>query len=418
MEKKRLLKFPLYVMLGTALATNFAACSDDDNTNLDPSGLTEKEAALKLVIEDYVNNSVVPTYRGLADASIKLADACRAMCDAGVDGLTTEMVQDAGEKWIEARRYWELSEAWLYGAAADYNIDPHIDTWPLDQVSMEAMLRNEAQMAQMRDEETAAAYVSSNLGQGLLGFHAIEYMLFEPAADGSNQTGPRSLDKYTQNELYYVAAVADDLRNQSVRLELSWADEGTYSESSEKWGYLAAAELEPTFYYGPSMKNAGQGGSKYVSYAEAVQELLVGAQDIADEVGGQKIGNPIGNGEENDPDYIESPYALNSIVDFIDNIKSVRTAYMGYQTEDGVTETYIQPVDHSLSDYIQSVDPELNQRVIATIKDAIEKIGQMQEPFASTARDPNFSEINRAAQQACQAVNDILDEVMNAVQNR
>lgn len=417
MEKKSLLKFPLYMMLGTALATNLAACSDDDNTDPGLGGLTEKETALKLVIEDYVNKSVVPTYRGLADAAIELSDACRAMCDAGVDGLTTEMVQEAGEKWIEARRYWELSEAWLYGAAADYNIDPHIDTWPLDQVSMEAMLRNEAQMAQMRDEETAAAYVSSNLGQGLLGFHAIEYMLFEPAADGSNQTGPRSLDKYTQNELYYVAAVADDLRNQSVRLELSWADEGTYGESSEKWGYLAEAELEPTFYYGNSMKNAGQGGSKYVSYADAIQELLVGAQDIADEVGGQKIGNPIGNGEVNDPDYIESPYALNSIVDFIDNLKSVRTAYMGYQPEDGVTETYIQPVDHSLSDYIQTVDPELNQRVIAAIEDAIEKIGQMQEPFASTSRDPNFSEINRAAQQACQAVNDILDEVMNVVQN-
>ena len=417
MEKKSLLKFPLYMMLGTALATNLAACSDDDNTDPGSGGLTEKETALKLVIEDYVNKSVVPTYRGLADAAIELSDACRAMCDAGVDGLTTEMVQEAGEKWIEARRYWELSEAWLYGAAADYNIDPHIDTWPLDQVSMEAMLRNEAQMAQMRDEETAAAYVSSNLGQGLLGFHAIEYMLFEPAADGSNQTGPRSLDKYTQNELYYVAAVADDLRNQSVRLELSWADEGTYGESSEKWGYLAEAELEPTFYYGNSMKNAGQGGSKYVSYADAIQELLVGAQDIADEVGGQKIGNPIGNGEVNDPDYIESPYALNSIVDFVDNLKSVRTAYMGYQPEDGVTETYIQPVDHSLSDYIQTVDPELNQRVIAAIEDAIEKIGQMQEPFASTSRDPNFSEINRAAQQACQAVNDILDEVMNVVQN-
>ena len=148
-----------------------------------------------------------------------------------------------------------------------------------------------------------------------------------------------------------------------------------------------------------------------------MQELLVGAQDIADEVGGQKIGNPIGNGVENDANYIESPYALNSITDFIDNLKSVRTAYMGYQTENGVTENYIQPVEHSLSDYIKTVDPELDTKVINTIEGAIEAIGNMKEPFASTARDPQYEQVNLAAQKACQDVNDILDEVMNAIQN-
>lgn len=419
MEMKRFLKYPLYMAMGLAVTMSFTACSDenDPNSNPDSNELTQQEQALKLVIEDYVNNSVVPTYAGLADACIDLADACRAMCNAGVDGLTETMISDAGQLWITARRYWELSEAWLYGAAADYNIDPHIDTWPLDRVAMEAMLNNEGQMAQMMDEESAATYVSNSLGIGLLGFHAIEYMLFEPANSSTATTSPRPISKFTQNELYYLAAVADDLRNQAVRLELSWADEGAYSENSEKWGYLADAELEPTKYYGEAMKNAGQAGSWYHSYAEAVQELLVGAQDIADEVGGQKIGNPIGNGEENDPDYIESPYALNSIVDFIDNLRSVRTAYMGYQAEDGVTENYIKPVEHSLSDYIKTVDADLDTRVIAALDDAIEKIGAMKEPFASTARDPQYSEINLAAQEACQAVNDILDEVMNAVQN-
>ena len=416
---KKFLKYPLYMTMGLAVTMGFAACSDDDDptTTPDPNELSKQEQTLKLVIEDYVNNSVVPTYTGLADACIDLANACREMCNAGVDGLTADMVSDAGQLWITARRYWELSEAWLYGAAADYSIDPHIDTWPLDRVAMEAMLSNEGQMAQMMDEESAATYVSNSLGIGLLGFHAIEYMLFEPANSTTATTSPRPVSKFTQNELYYMAAVADDLRNQAVRLELSWADEGTYSESSEKWGYLADAELEPTFYYGESMKNAGQAGSRYKSYAEAVQELLVGAQDIADEVGGQKIGNPIGNGEEDDKNYIESPYALNSIVDFIDNLRSVRTAYMGYQAEADVTENYIKPVEHSLSDYIKTVDADLDARVIAALDDAIEKIGKMKEPFASTARDPQYTEINLAAQEACQVVNDILDEVMNAVQN-
>lgn len=416
MEMKRLFKLPVYYwVMGIGVLVNLAAC-DDDNVD-GGSGPSAKEQTLKLVVEDYVNNSVVPTYKGLADAAIELSEACDKMCDAGVSGLTKDMVADAGEKWIVARRYWELSEAWLYGAAADYNIDPHIDTWPLDKVAMEAMLGNEKQMSQMKDRESAATYVGNGLGQGLLGFHAIEYMLFEPAVDGTNQTFPRTLSKFTQNELYYLAAVAGDLRNQCVRLEVSWSDEGTYNERSEKWGYLADAELEPTFYYGESMRTAGQGGSKYKSYTEAVQDLLVGAQDIADEVGGQKIGNPIGNGETDDKDYIESPYALNSIVDFVDNIKSVRTAYIGYQAETGVTENYIKPVTHSLSDYIKSIDADLDTRVKSTIEDAISKIQQMKEPFASTARDPQYKAVNLAAQEACQAVNDVLGEVMNAVQD-
>lgn len=413
MKMKRLFRLPMYLAMGAFVTMNLVACDDDENG---AGGETAQEQALKLVIEDYVNNSVIPTYKGLADAAIELCDACETMCDAGASGLTADMIKDAGNKWITARRYWELSEAWLYGAAADYNIDPHIDTWPLDKVAMEAMLSNTAQMNQMKDKESAATYVSNSLGQGLLGFHAIEYMLFEPANTQTATTSPRPVSKFTQNELYYLAAVAGDLRNQCVRLEVAWSDEGTYGESSEKWGYLSSAELEPTFYYGESMKNAGSGGSKYKSYAEAVQELLVGAQDIVDEVGGQKIGNPIGNGEDNNPDYIESPYALNSITDFVDNIKSVRTAYMGYQTEANVTENYIKPVNHSLSDYIKTVDAELDERVQDAIDNAITKIQQMKEPFASTASDPQYEQINLDAQEACQALNDILDEVMNAVQ--
>lgn len=413
MEMKRLVRLPMYLAMGAFVAAFTVACDDDDNKM--EEGLSEQEKVLKSVIEDYINNSVVPTYKGLADAAIELSDLCERMRDAGAGNVTPDMVEEAGAAWMKARRYWELSEAWLFGAAADYNIDPHIDTWPLDKAAMDNMLNNAAQMAQMADAGKAAAYVGNNLGQGLLGFHAVEYMLFE-LTDNGNDKQAHSTD-YTQNELNYLAAVAGDLRNQCVRLEVSWADEGSYAESSGKWGYLADAELEPTFYYGESMKNSGLGGSKYKSYAEAVQELLVGAQDIADEVGGQKIGNPIGHGETDDPDYIESPYSLNSIEDFTDNLKSIRTAYMGYQPETGVTENYIRPVTHSLSDYIRSVDKALDERVRTAIEDAISKIQKMKEPFAKTARAAEYRQINLDAQEACQAVNDILDEVMNAVQD-
>lgn len=401
MEFKKMIKNSLYLFVGTMMTASMTGCNDDSNTS-DTTSSSSQEQILQSVITDYVDCTIIPTYRGMADASIELHNACLAMRNAGTGNVTTEMVQTAGNAWIKARRYWELSEAWLYGAAGDYNIDPHIDSWPLDKTAMDNLLNNPAQMAQMDPD---GYYVGNMLGYGLLGFHAIEYMLFELDATGTESL-PHHVN-YTEPELNYLAAVAGDLRNQCIRLEASWA--GMDHITNDKKQILTDAELEPSFDYGSSMKNAGSGGSKYINYNEAVQELIVGAQDIADEVGGLKIGNPTGHGEEDDPDYIESPYSLNSITDFTDNIISIRNAYQGCQDADD----YIKPVNSSLSTYVQSLNPELDTRMKNAIQDAIDKIGQMREPFAKTARDPQYDAINQAAIAACNNVTDVLNEVLN-----
>ncbi|MDE6289035.1 MAG: hypothetical protein K2M00_09675 [Muribaculaceae bacterium] len=400
------------VRLSIMAALTLTASSCRENYNIGRDIETDaKELALKVICVDYVDNTVVPTYRGLADASMKLAEACDVMCEAGPAGLTEAMIVDAGNAWIEARRYWELSEAWLFGATADYNIDPHIDTWPLDKTAMDALLSNPAQMAFMSDRESAGEYVGSSLGQGLLGFHAIEYLIFKPADATTDVTSPRPASEFSQNELYYLAAVADDLRNCCLRLEASWTDAGTVDPA--KLAILDDAELSYNSNYGAYIKNAGSAGSIYVNYAEALQEIVVGAQDIVDEVGNQKIGRPVGSGIAADPDYIESPYALNSITDFIDNLRSVRNAYAGYHAVAGETEKYIKPSAHTLSTYVRSVDADLDNRVISAIDGAISAIALMREPFASTSQQASMYEINMAAVEACNAVNDILDEVID-----
>lgn len=404
---------PITFITAAAVALSLVSCSDDNDIKNNDI-VDQQEAALKLVVEDYVNNTVVPTYRGLADATVRLAEVCDKMCESGVENLSEDLIRQAGNEWIEARRYWELSEAWLYGAASDYDIDPHIDTWPLDKTAMDAMLNNEAQMSQMSDRESAGEYVGSSLGQGLLGFHAIEYLIFEPSSATATTSSPRPASRFTQNELFYLAAVADDLRNCSLRLEASWADEG--SVSAEKLAILDDAELSYDKNYGSYMKNAGSAGSTYVSYAEAVQEMIVGAQDISDELGNQKIGNPVGSGLAADPDYIESPYALNSITDFIDNIRSVRHAYMGYQLVAGESETYLKQSTHTLSAYVASIDKDLDARVKAAIDNAEAAVSKMKEPFASTSQDKSMHDINFAAVDACNELNDIFDEVIELVE--
>ena len=414
MELKKFWKGTACLMMAAALGLSNAACSDDDNTG-DPGELTGQEQALQLVAKDYIEKTVVPTYRGMADATMELYEKCLALRNAGAGNLTRAMVQEACDSWEKARRYWELSEAWLYGPAADYNIDPHIDTWPLDRTAMENLLSNEQQMNNM-DED--GVFIST-LGESLLGFHAVEYMLYGQDENGIGTGNPRNVNLYTTQELIYLTAVAGDLRNQCIRLEASWA--GMDNVTAEKSSILTELELEPTYDYGEMMRNSGTAGSLWVNYLNAVQELIVGAQDISDEVGGLKIGNPTGHGEEDDPDYIESPYSLNSIEDFTDNIKSIQNAYEGYQggkNGSPAADDYIQPVDHSLSAYVATLDPDVDANMRNAIQNAIDAIQQMEEPFAQTARDPAYDSINQAAIAACQEVTDALDEVMNLLSNQ
>lgn len=359
---KTFMKWPICMALGALMMASMTACSDSEG---DTSDQETKEAILKAAVNPYVNKTVIPTYKAMADAAIEMYDKCVIMQEAFEESnLTIDMIKAAGESWNTSRKYWELSEAFLFGAAADYNIDPHIDSWPLDKTAMDRMLNNPGQMAQMSPD-----YVANNLGYGLLGFHAVEYMLFQ-LENNETTSAPRAISKFTTQEMIYLTSVAGDLRNQCVRLEASWA--GLENVSSEKQEILA--DMEPTFNYGSSMLNSGNGGSRYKNYQDAAEDIIQGCIDIADEVGNTKIGRPVNGSSEEDKNYIESPYSLNSIVDFTDNIISIQNAYQGSNAGDA-----------SISDYIKHIDPALDEEMRAAINNAITAIKKIPEPFAKTA---------------------------------
>lgn len=374
------MKISKLIMLGAAalLAT---ACSNND----DPAGddLSQKEQALKSAAEAYVQHTVLPTYSAMADAAIRMRDLCHAVQEKHASGtLTTGDIKAAGDAWKEARKHWELSEAFLFGPAANHNIDPHIDSWPLDKAAMDNLL------VQIRNGNQWS--LENNGGYGLIGFHAVEYMLFELSAD-ENISLVHSTD-YTPEELEYLVAVADDLCQQCVCLEACWA--GTENVSEAKQKILEDAELDYNENYGWEMMNAGNAGSRFKTYQEAAEELIQGCIDIADEVGNTKIGRPhIGSSQE-DKNYIESPYSLNSIEDFADNIRSIKNAYLGSKSGDA-----------SVSDYVKSVSPDADAAVRNAIDNAISAIEDVPEPFAKNAT-------GALAETAMQAAGDHLVECL------
>ncbi|HBZ34215.1 MAG TPA: hypothetical protein DEO38_03835 [Bacteroidales bacterium] len=252
-----------------------------------------KNALLSAAMEPYVNKIVIPTYHEMTLHATELSDLCATILEKYDEGTLTQAdIKAADDAWLAARQAWELSEAFLLGPASDHKVDPHIDSWPLAKSKLLNMLNNKAQMAQI--EADGGDYVGNYLGYGLLGFHAVEFMIFQLSSDGT-QSMPHSVVYNSRAELVYLAAVAEDLRNQSIFLEACWA--GIDAMTPEQQQILEDAELESVSFadgYGFNFIHAGEGGSRFKNMQAAAEEIIDGCASIADEVANTKMGTPHG----------------------------------------------------------------------------------------------------------------------------
>ncbi|MDR1562089.1 MAG: peptidase M75 [Dysgonamonadaceae bacterium] len=380
-----------YLLLATMfiVAGGFTGCSDDDS---DDDAFEKKEEALKPAVEQYVNNTVIATYRSLADAATDLYNALAVL----KEDKTQDNLVKATDAWIKSRTYWELSEAFLFGAVADFGIDPHIDTWPLDERAFLEEMANQGHLDGM-DAEDGDIWADQHLGFALLGFHGIEFILYK---EGS----PKNISEITDNELIYATAVGGDLRNQCIRLEAAWA--GLDNVSEEKQQLIEDRELvtglsTSRFNYSENMLNAGNPGSLYRTVTDAAAAIIEGCMDISAEVGEIKIGTAF---SKEDVNYIESPYSFNSKTDFADNIRSIANAYLG-----GADET---KRGASVSDYIKSVDQQLDADIKASIINCIGKIGEIPTPFARNYASQEAG----AAMEACDELTTLLNSAKSKLQ--
>ena len=345
-------------MFCVACGVALTACGNGpvDNTSA-------KEKELQKVVRPYVENTVVATYSGMATEGITLLKECEQILEAVEKGEDYENVmKSAGESWRRMRKYWEQSEAFLFGPAEKYDIDPHIDSWPLDYNEMNDLLNDPVRMGKI--EEEGGAYVGDKLGYALKGFHAAEYMLFkEGQPHETNLTHP---------EAVYLVGVVEDLTQCAIILEDAWAG----SVSKEKEALITDDE-------GESMSK-GENYCEYFleashplwkTYQAVAEQIVAGCVDIAGEVADLKLGNPYrGSDNGGDSEYLESPYSRTSTIDFTDNIISIKNAYCGAKSGDA-----------SISAYIKSKDADVDAEVRKAIDESIRLIGEIQN-FETTAQ--------------------------------
>ena len=343
------------------------------------------------VIEQYVDHTIAPTYTNLANYTDQLVNELTAFRASHSQGDLNK----ACETFLAARAWWEKSEAFLFGAASDFGIDPHIDSWPLDVAAFNTMMSNTAQIQAM-DSEDGDVYAGEQLGNALLGFHGIEYILFS-----NGQV--KSASEITDMQMVYAVAVAGDLRNRCFQLEVSWVGDAAPKSHRDKVEELELNTIvnSGNYNYGDNLKKAGNPGSTYASTVTGLMAIVDGCKTIADEVGTSKIGKPY-NGE--DPNYIESPYSQKSIEDFYNNILSIQNAYYG-----GIEGQRNDKL--SLHAYVKKMDNKLDNEVEEAINEALTKINAMPRPFVSNFTNP----LNAEAIEACQNLDDVLSKVNEAL---
>ena len=379
---KKLFKSALLVAATALLVVSLGSFNKDPQDVNEEANKATKEA----IVKQYLNHTVYPTYANLATEAENLVENLEAL----KTNKTQANVNAAAATFIEARHWWEMSEAFLFGAASDFGIDPHIDSWPLDEDAFNNLMGSPNMIAMLATDEDGTV-AGEQLGNALLGFHGIEYILFR---DGQ----PRSVDEINDDMMTYVVAVSRDLRNRCFQLEVSWNADAPQVHKD----LMEELELNTTVNggdntYGANMTQSGQAGSTFATFTNALEAIADGCLDITDEVGTSKIGKPH-TGE--DPTYVESPYSQKSIKDFYDNITSVKNAYMGGM--DGQRDETL-----SLHTYIKDYNADLDTRVLNAIENALAKINAMKAPFVQFYADASAGD----AMEACQELSDVMSEV-------
>ncbi len=295
-----------------------SGCVKEPKTNTTEDTIPSSE-----VLSSFASNVAKPVYQEMFNHTEDLNNLVQSFC-ASPNDIDLASCRLA---WKDTRNAWEHSEAFLFGPVATENIDPRIDTWPVNFQDLEGELAG--------TQIFTAAYIDG-LQDALKGFHPIEYLLF--GLDGN-----KTSSSFTTRELEFLSALSTNLLS-------------LVTELNEHWNGADS--------FGNYLSTAGSGNLYYPTYRSAYEEIVNAMIGICDEVAAGKIGEPF---LLQDPSLEESPYSKNSIIDFSNNIKGVEAVYKGQYLSNG------KGLEDLVREYNLSLDSEIKSK-IATALSALSNI--------------------------------------------
>ena len=423
---KKIFKFAMLFAAACTMTMSMTSCSSDDEKDNTVDVTKEQNDAIEALTKQYLSDVVYPTYGNLANECENLFNKISALkTKLKADATVSQSEIDAiCTSYKNARNYWEQSEAFLYGAASDFEIDPHIDTWPLDVPTLGEDLTDDAKIQKL-DAADGIEYARTSLTAENLGFHGIEFIFFR---DGKNRSAAffnndeketdsditAKGDVTAQQEVIFATAVAGDLRDKCFQLEVAWnanasaAHKTRVAECAKSSSDFETKVVKNGLTYGENLTAVNAGTSTYNSWKKVVEEILVGGcSNICAEVADQKMGQAYraatGTGDaEDDPNYIESPYSHNSFVDFYGNIMSIQNAL--YNNVEGSAAT-----NSSVMAYLKKYNATEAAALQAKLTAALDALKACQNSGKSFVEAPGAACV-KAAMDAISALDDELNE--------
>ena len=151
---------------------------EGETTNLKDEAIKLDDATKQAIINNFVDNIIVPTYKELSEKNATLYNTVVAF----QKNPTNEGFEACAQAWLDARKPWETSEAFLFGPVDELGLDPNMDSWPLDAEGIKNILVSE-KWADI--EETGDDGNVTESAQNVRGFHTLEFLIFK---DGKART--------------------------------------------------------------------------------------------------------------------------------------------------------------------------------------------------------------------------------------
>lgn len=315
----------IYILTLVLALLSVTACKDDND-----SVPAVDESLNAEILANFSTNVASATYTELASKATQLSTQFNTFKTNKSD-VNLKIMQSS---WKDARTVWEQTEAHLFGPVSTENIDPRIDTWPVNFTDLDAQLASSNAFTE--------TYID-NLDDALKGFHPIEYLLF--GTDGNKKAAD-----FTERQIQYLEGLTLNLKKLTTELGNNW-DPSTSSSN-----YISA------------VSKAGAGSTEYTTQLAAFEEIVNAMAGICDEVANGKLAEPY---EQKDPSLEESPFASNSIADFTNNIKGVQNVYLGNYKADG----------KGLEDLVKLHNLSLDSDIKTKLSAAITSLGNITDPF-------------------------------------
>ena len=434
---KKIQNFVMAFLLG-AMTIGFTACSSDNGGNGEfdlpdvgqaTTSISSSDKEMQKVAKNYVQAVVYPTYQALASNARTLYSAAQTLYKSAEAGtMTQDQINAACEAFKKTRQEWERSEAFLFGSSTDNELDPHIDSWPLDRDELERALTNENLIAGFKSENPAKFVSEHNTEfQSVLGFHGMEFVLFRNGAHRTvealkaNDTDEGVTSVKGIDELAFLQAVAADVRNITALLEFTWmgsaasnetkailSGEGSYVFSTLRYNGLAS---NGTMCFGQFLLSPSS-NTGYQSWQGTMNQIFVGGcSNICAEVADQKLGQAYrvatgqGNTTEDSKDYIESPYSHRSFIDYQDNIYSIKNSLYGTRDINATT-----PAENSMLNLLKKMNYPGYNNLVNALNVAIQKLETAKNSGKSFVEEPGAQRVK----DCIDAVDKLDKEINNA----